>query len=428
MISIETVRTINKTRWLHLFQNNRELFRDYSRPCQNAEFRDLTNYLNNICFLNASCERKLNEFLFESFSYEQTNSHRIERIAFTSQLPINYDEFIVNNASILRIGNTFKSEVELYSTIEQQKEIDIQNLRDTEIADNERIFKIRNKPILVQSVATRDPDNHENLNQVSMLFKVASTTHIRNDRKNIFFNVTVDYKNKIMDIGYSKNLAEYNSPLNLQTIYNLILDYLNELCHENSLGVITYKFDEEQLKRVLYSLFSDISIPIEEELYNALPSDTNYHIQKFLKAFNLEEKDEKIRQLQAVIFQEYGDAEAKNFREGLYDYGFIFRFGFMQGKSTRIISRNENEKPIYTSPIYWNLKELIHREGKLFSVGVSWPLEIETENISNLTKLDIINSKIYIYYYANEHKNIGKERINHVRTILTDLLRKPYQP
>lgn len=416
MISIETIRNINKNEWQVFFSKRKKFFKGYTKPLESYGFSELTNYINEQ-YTDIQKKELLDDFIFNYLIFEQTNAHIIDKVE------IGFPEFDEEDyATHLESYPCFNSSFSDENNITDMHKLSIQrSFEELKLSDREKELKLNNTPCLLRFTYQYD-NTLEKIVKINLILKLQKSLH-KNEPKNIYVGVTIDLNKNILDLGYQKNLIEQYSPLKFEETLLTVKQYII-----NELSFITIRylhFDEDKLKKTLFKLFSSISTPIEEKLYESLPSNTDKLISGLLKNFNLQLDESNRKQFEAIIFQSYSDKNKKVFVKGLYQDGHVFRFGYMEEKNTRIISRNDEQEPIYTSPIYWNIKNLIYDVERIFSLGICWPLQVETAEFKNTVKIDIINSKIHLYFYRLTYKekiSIGKERLLDVRERILGLL------
>lgn len=415
MITIETVRIIKKKAWQNFFKQNKSNFKNYSEPCFAKGYLELTRYIN-IQSMTPDLKTLLDDFIFDYLSFEQMNTHIIDKIEINQPKEnSSLKEYFEGIHPLINADISFFDEDIIDKEHEENKQ---QLLINTDLNDMQ-IFSIENMPCLLKSEINYDRTTYK-INDIIMLFKMKKSTH-RNEPKNIYLTLTLDFNNQVFDIGYQAHLLEQYSNIKFEETMKIFKDYFIEKF--NIMNIKYSVFDEDNLKRILFLIFSSISSPIEEALYETLPDNIEELIGEFLQQFNIQLNESSIQQFEAIIFQSYADMNNNVFVQGLYNNGHIFRFGYVENNDTRIISRNDNRDPIYTSPIYWSIKKLIYDAERIFTLGVTWPIIDEEGNLfENAVKVDIINSKIQLYFYTADERKLGRRRLLDAKEKIINLL------
>lgn len=96
------------------------------------------------------------------------------------------------------------------------------------------------------------------------------------------------------------------------------------------------------------------------------------------------------------------------------DGGFVFGFTFVDRRITKSTNKNEQNKPVYYSKIYWDLKETVKDYEEICDLGVYWKFNSvdctrsvqETKDIEELSFAEVglkeIHNVLEIHYYFNK--------------------------
>lgn len=373
LLTKKTVACINKTIWIELIK--KVGLRNYSSATSKAGIDDLLRYLRS-AYTNENSDvlNNLDDLIFKQMAFEQPNTYKIEKI----------------NVS----GNITP---EVFNQLEDTLNIN-------------RSFYDETLTAMIKVISSRLVVIDNTVSRIIMLVKVGET----NDKtmfgvQNVIFNVTIDFDKKLISTGYHKGSFEKYYNESFAETYEKMIHWLSVNVLAN-LNVTLSEFNEEALKTTLYKMFHELTAPIENKLELALPPNVDGLIQNFFDDVGIQLKEKYQKQLYSILFQDYGDAESTEFQEGLYDDGWIFRFGFRDGDFTRATSRTEDQSPVYTSPIYWNLKELINEKTKLTDAGFVWV----TDTGMIEAKIDVQNKAFIIYLYKTEHE-WEEDRIEYIR-------------
>ncbi|MGW6299653.1 hypothetical protein [Peribacillus butanolivorans] len=242
------------------------------------------------------------------------------------------------------------------------------------------------------------------ISQVSFLFYLGTVDTRAKGLTSFFSNVIIDVKQKLVFIKFNSNLLDNFNHEKLFIIERL-LNTITKNSVFQPLNIGFGSFNEEQPQRIIFKMFSELSLEAEEILNKRIPDGTDDKIKNFLKSVHISQNEiDYIKQIKAVVYQDLSD----NFQGDLFTNGWVFRFVFREKDYTRASSRTDDYSPIYGSKVYWNLKELIFKGQKMNDAGFKWFLPGNKSPI--LVKLESKNNGIIIQYYNDKEKNNQKYR------------------
>jgi hypothetical protein len=247
---------------------------------------------------------------------------------------------------------------------------------------------------------TRTIFDDDNLKQIKILFKCEAVNTNR-DEIDIFASFLIDLENNLLSIRFNPTLYEYYSDkLGLITkVKNFILTstILEKLDIQFS------SFNETISKKTIFNMFKELSEEAEALLNNRVPRDAEEKIQQFLQQMSTSIKTDYVKQIKAVIFQDVSET----FTDTLFTQGWVFKFLFNEGQYTRAASNTRNFKPIYSSKVYWNLKEVIFKEKEMNEAGFTWFLPNTASSI--IVKIESKNEHIILQYYDKKANYVIRE-------------------
>lgn len=383
MLTIRTISNIYKNTWENFLRT--ECIPGFST--MTANFNILKSNLDSITEGNPTLKLKIDEFIFSDLAIKQPNQFYIKQI----QLPQNFtlDREYLEGIQAINLGESFFNE---------------------ELNNQIQILTSRYTCSLNNSIKT-----------ISMLIRVTETDH--NPQQNFFCNVIIDFENHFISFGYHKNTSEkyLNNSINWKA--NLEQFLIGNIFPLFSIRMSV--FNPIKLKKMLLHLYSDLSTEIENKFAERLPDNIDTLVNNFLAGASITFSEKSKKQLYAIIFQDYGNMDSDVFQEDIYENGWVFRFVFKEGKCTKASSRKEDYSPIYTSPVYWNLKELISPEDGLEDVGFVWKVNFNGQNETLKIRFDILNDCICYYFYTL-NESYREEKSAYVREKIRSSLQTLY--
>ena len=379
-ITVKTISNIMKVDWTGFFKDNS--IKGFSPHVSPASYEPLKQYLNNHSFFKDEENRKLvDDFIFTNVAIEKSNQHYL--YSFKMPNSIGPDFLTKNDLSSLNINKSFF----------------------------ENIGKGSNVRVFTSRVFEQDGI----LENIILLIKVGETTD--ESSKNFFVTVNIDFINSFFSINFSKNSLKFmDAPV--VSLLSTVKTYLESNIFD-VFNITPTILNEYSLKRALFNLYAELSDGIEERLERFLPDDMQAITAQFLGEINVEYDEKYLNQITAILYQDRSGLD--NIQ--LYPDGWVSRFLFQDGDCTRASSRTDQLEPIYTSPIYWNLKELIRGKNELLDVGFVWITNLGGENVNIYVRLDVINENISVHFYQKGlYTYLRREKENYVRGKIREVL------
>lgn len=340
----------------------------------------------------------MDSFLFEHLYYMNLNY----------QFTYRFNDFVFNSE------NTIHQVEEFFS---KQGELRFNsNLVDTEL-DSDLTY--------LKPCTTRIDVIDGKLSTVHMLIKIGDVATRRYSKQNVFIGICIDLRTALIQIKFNLNQLE-KLPKEPLKILKEIKDMLNGFGIRGKtfapLRLNIVSLNEKAARICVFEMFKELSLEAEHILNVHTPIGTEEKIHQFLKSMELKHiTEDYIHQIKAVIYQEISNT----IRDSTFDKGWVFRFVFKEGLTTRASSRTDDSGPIYGSKVYWHLKELIFKENELYEAGFSWYLPWKTNKGDDdfvQVRLESRNESLIVHYYRNmsfrrrEKENYVLQQINkHLR-------------
>jgi hypothetical protein len=359
-----------------------DFFKSKNVPDRNSRLRaDTTNarYSSILKVVNEELKsttgafnaEELDEFLFDNLFYSNNNYHyayRLENLFFTTETTEQQVEaFFANNPSL------------------NYKKL----LTDVSVSDYELC-------------TLRSEFSDGKLTSIKMLIKVETISTRSIPAIDMFSAVLIDLANKMVIFKFNLNHLDNirKDPLDLLSILKKILHGEGTSWKIfNPIQINITSLNEEASKETIFKLFEELSLEAEELLDAQTLPDTEKNIENFLKEMGLREVTEDyIQQIKAVIYQEISNT----IKDSIFEKGWVFRFVFREGQTTRASTRTDDRGPIYGSKVYWHLKELIFKETKMIESGFHWHIKNNTgEDDYVQVRLESRSDTIIMHYYYN---------------------------
>lgn len=301
-------------------------------------------------------EVNVDRFLFDNFFYNVNSYHYIYRFnAF----------FEDKDYSVINITNYLKKHINL-----KYNEPLIDFIPDTD-------FKL---------CTTRIEEKDNIVEKINILIYVSDAVTKRG-KVGLYASVQIDLGKKLVAIKFNLNILEQHHYEKMYIIDRIIERITDIKGIYKPLGLNLVSHNETQIRKTIHNLFKELSEQAETLLNDKVPRDTEANIKKFLKEMNVSEKNDYIKQVKAVIYQDISET----FNKSLFNNGWVFRFVFREGDTTRASSTTDNFEPIYSKKVYWNLKEMMFKSNELIETGVVWntfgnlkPVAVKLEQKSNV--------------------------------------------
>lgn len=324
----------------------------------------------------------LDEFLFEQLFYASNNWQYIYR----------NEDF----ASIFRGG----TEQEITDFINGVEGLNLNALLVDNIGEEE--FSI---------CTTRLESEGGQVKKINFLLKI-DTVENENEKLYMFSGITIDLENDLVIIRVNQTLQDLYKmdPMDmLRTIKDMLNASNRYGVSFETLNLHVVGLNEEEPKTVISQLLRELSSEAEDILNSEVPENTDNDIREFLEGKGLPREEDYIQQIKSVIFQDI----AKKCAETTFSNGWIFRFVFREGATTRASSRTEDRTPIYGSRVYWHLKELIFNSDDVQEAGFHWyltdPTQTDDPDFVQVRLESKYDALIIHYYYKMREGRKEKE-------------------
>ncbi|MCU4756970.1 hypothetical protein ACW4EZ_10750 [Bacillus toyonensis] len=375
MISEATLRNFYKHEIKSFFkEHNVERLDERLRSLTRSSYLPYINVTKEEISSGNITKTEFDSFLKENLFYNKNNYHYIfelESFFIESNSKFNINEFINSNPELLF----------------NQPLFDLQLNKDFQLCTS--FFEL---------------NNCEQVTKVNFLLKVDEVEHYR-EKINLFSAITIDIEKKLILIRFNLPRLEKSSHEKAW-----LLDYIKTQLTKNiifqPLKIQFSSFNETHANKTIYNLFNNLSTEVETIMDKQLESDTEDLIDQFLKGVNVTDlESDYVKQIKSVIYQDISRSSSTK----LFKNGWVFRFVFREGRHTRASSATEHYNPIYSSKIYWNLKELIIESGEMIEVGFHWYNVKKSDKTPIIVKLESKNNAIISMYY---NKGIKKSTVH----------------
>lgn len=261
---------------------------------------------------------------------------------------------------------------------------------------------------------TRIESNNYNLKSINFIIKIGNV-ELNSEKYNFFSAITIDMEHNLVIIRFNQNLLDNfgSDPLDVLThlkdLLNGFVQQGEEINPFEPLGLNIIGFNEEVPKKIISSLFKELSSEAEDILNARVPENTDNDIRGFLVEKGLPSEEDYIQQIKSVIYQDISQTCANT----IFANGWVFRFVFREGQLTRASSRTDDRSPIYGSKVYWHLKELIFKSDEMYEAGFLWYLE-NPENTEDPkyveVRLESRSDSLILHYYHKMRNTDRKEK------------------
>ncbi|MFB5935535.1 hypothetical protein ACE8FZ_19940 [Peribacillus frigoritolerans] len=265
-----------------------------------------------------------------------------------------------------------------------------------------------------QLCTTRLEFSHNRLKNIHFLFKIG-VSESSGEYYNFFSAVTIELETNMVIFRFDQHLLDCYpaDPLDIISSLKDIINGVNKK-HEifDILEFNVIGMHVEAPKKIISSLFKELSSEAEDILNKEVPSQTDNDIREFLEGKGLPFEEDYIQQIKSVLFQDISQKCADTF----FVNGWVFRFVFREGQLTRASSRTDDKSPIYGSKVYWNLKELIFKSDEMKESGFHWyltdPFDESPEFVQ--VRLEARNDSLIVHYYYKMRSPDRKEKEDYV--------------
>ena len=386
---LQTISNISKVD-ISVFWKEQEL-ENHSRYVSPSGYEALSTYLQEN--LNEVQREATNNFIFEKL-YSKINRQFLLPFTFNERLP----EFIeIDDNNIVKISQEHQ---DIENAINRQKKT--------------CFFEEPNDFLFLDFFFS---DGY--LRNIIIL---KSMDIIETDSSSSFFVAAynLDFQNKMISIGYNENDFKKTEMKNQDFISRCTND-LSEIMDFFSIRLTNP--DPYIYKRLLFNLYERWTTEVEIILEQNVPESFNSSVSEFLSAIAVEERESYVKQLKSILFQEVARPELITDDDTIYPNGWVMRFAFKDGDFTKASSRTDEFEPVYASPIYWSLKDIINERRELLELGLAINLSNDFEGGHPMiyVRIELIQDYLSIYFYKKG--GINDERItkeNHLRRLIKE--------
>ncbi|PEV43615.1 hypothetical protein COK37_23475 [Bacillus thuringiensis] len=239
------------------------------------------------------------------------------------------------------------------------------------------------------------------LTHVNFLLKVNSIDTDYRGETDFYCGIRLDITNRLLILKFRLNSLE-SYPKEKLAILEDIKKIITNAPPFNRIGLNYSSYNETTVRKSIFDLFKSLSIDAERLLNEQIPEDAEEKIKDFLTEMKITDIGEDyINQTKAVIYQDV----SKTFQDSLFDNGWVFRFVFREGDFTRAASRTDDYSPIYSTKVYWHLKELVFKTAELQECGFHWFLNPTTKEGTIIVKLEQKNDALIFQFYRKTDFN-----------------------
>ncbi|PGX45311.1 hypothetical protein [Bacillus cereus] len=237
--------------------------------------------------------------------------------------------------------------------------------------------------------------NDGKLSYVNCLLKVDTVNSDYRGETDFYCGIILDLTNNLLILKFDLNLLESHSREKLAILHD-IQRIITNSSPFNRIGLAYSSYNEHTVRKIIFNIFKGLSIEAETLLNQRIPADAERKIEQFLIDMQVAAVDKDyINQTKSVVYQHI----SKTLQDSLFNNGWVFRFVFKEGDSTRASSRTDDLNPIYSKQVYWHLKELIFKAGELHEGGFHWFLNPVEKKGNIFVKLEQKNDALIFYFY-----------------------------
>jgi hypothetical protein len=260
------------------------------------------------------------------------------------------------------------------------------------------------------------------LKSINFLFRIAILS-LEYGRTSVFCGVTLDFEHNFLIMKFNQNQfskMEGDSLSIINSIRNVLSGSGDFTSTFSWMNINLKQLNEDSVNTAIYNLFADLSLEAESILDSRLTPENIYHIDCFIENVGLKDlepkiKEEYIKQIKAVIYQDI----SRTMEEGKFGKGWVFKLGFREGDFSRASQNAEKRSPVYSQQVFWQLKEIIHRTGKMQECGFHWKLQKSFVDV----KMESKNGSLLVYYYSRLRIGRREKEEYVLRKVAENLLR-----
>jgi hypothetical protein len=265
-------------------------------------------------------------------------------------------------------------------------------------------------------------------NKIIIMFKLG-VAYLGRTREQCTFYVPceIDYDRNLIQIRLKENMIGKAS-FKLKGILNLVQDYVN---NQLLLDISLSFYNPTHIHKMLYNIFSNESANaetiIKSHIEGYLDANFNQEITTFLaEKLLITEPGKYIDRVKSILLQN----TSEHLELGEYYNGFIFGFTFFDRNLIKSLTRNPTREPIYNSPVYWNLKDLIHEEEEVKQLSVYWRFDRNNFDVPPGDDFEFVEISIEetyncieIHFYNKQYSRRELKERYVIRTIMQNLPR-----
>lgn len=239
------------------------------------------------------------------------------------------------------------------------------------------------------------------LSHINCLLKVSTVESEYRGEIDFYCGIIIDLNNDLLILKFNLNLLESHRKGKLSLLHDIKRIVTNSAPF-NQIKLSFSSYNEHTVRKIIFDIFKNLSIEAEDLLNQRIPADAEEKIQQFLTNMQVAEiGNDYINQIKAVVYQDI----SKTFQDSLFNNGWVFRFVFREGDSTRASSRTDDFSPIYSKQVYWHLKELVFKSGELQEAGFHWFLNPAEKEGIIFVKLEQKNDALVFQFYQKTDLN-----------------------
>jgi hypothetical protein len=248
-------------------------------------------------------------------------------------------------------------------------------------------------------IRTFEKDKVEYLKGIQLLFFIDSINTTKGFT-NLYCCVDIDIVSRFVSFKFNSNVLENISNKN-EIIDKIIKKIESSYDIFKDLHIEIFSHNETTIKRGIQTLFMELSSQAEKLLQSKVMPGIHDKINTFLKSIRINPKKENVKQIISVVYQDI----CKTFNKSLFNEGWVFRFVFKEGDSTRASSSTDDLEPVYGKQVYWNLKELMFQKNgtDFIEAGLLWNTNKNLEPVA--VKLEKKNTQLIVQYYKKVDYN-----------------------
>lgn len=332
----------------------------------------------------------------------------------TPNLKENLDKLIKENLFFNQMNQHYVYDLTSFLGLNLNEKILLDDVLDT---INKKDFNL-NKDILDYKCSKEydicstayDTESIEGIDYLTNLRFIIFAESIEKNEKdfNLFCTIDIDFNQRFVSFKFNTLVFDYfnNQHQIIDNINNILFKKDSPL---SSLNIGKQSYNLSTVRNMIQSIFIDLSEQAEEIIKQNLPPHINTTIENFINDLGIDYQQVYRDQIISVVYQDIG----ANFNINDFKNGWVFRFLFNEGDNTRASSRsNNNLDHIYSSQIYWNLKELMFdRKGTEFiEAGFLWNIDSPNDDYSGSVSVRIEqnNDDIRLNFYAKTHNSINR--------------------